>query len=44
VLRTNNEGEFTSIEFTDFYKEVGIKREKIVAAEWRCREEELIDN
>jgi transposase InsO family protein len=31
VLRTDNEGEYTSNEFTDFCKEVGIKREKTVA-------------
>jgi transposase InsO family protein len=31
ALRTDNGGEFTSTEFTDFYKEAGIKREKIVS-------------
>jgi transposase InsO family protein len=31
VLRTDNEGEFTSTEFTDFCKEEGIKREKTMA-------------
>jgi hypothetical protein len=31
VLRTDNRGEFTSTEFNDFCKEVGIKREKTVA-------------
>jgi transposase InsO family protein len=31
VLRTDNKGEFTSTEFTNFCKEAGIKREKIVA-------------
>jgi hypothetical protein len=31
VLRTDNEGEFTSTEFNNFCKEAGIKREKTVA-------------
>jgi hypothetical protein len=30
VLRTNNGGENTSNDFSDFYKEEGIKRELIV--------------
>jgi transposase InsO family protein len=31
VLRIDNEGEYTSNEFSDFYKEAWIKREKNVA-------------
>jgi transposase InsO family protein len=31
VSRTNNKGEYTSNEFTDFCKEAGIKRENTVA-------------
>jgi transposase InsO family protein len=31
VLRTDQEGEFTSTEFTDFCKKAGNKREKTVA-------------
>ena len=31
TLRSDNGGEYTSTEFNDFYKEVGIKRELIVA-------------
>jgi hypothetical protein len=30
VLRTYNGGEYTSNEFTDFYKEAGIKKEKTI--------------
>ena len=30
-MRTDNEGDFTSTEFTDFCKEAGIKREKTMA-------------
>ena len=31
VLRLKNCGEYTSNDFKDFYKEAGIKREKIVS-------------
>ena len=47
ILRSNNGGEFTSNEFKDFYKDVGIKRELTTPynpKKWSRRKEEYIYN